>query len=99
MAIMGFLVHTLPEESRTVEATLGRMKEITTYGIHQEVYVVAVAEAPHEEMEKLLEQVKTLQGVLTTYVTSLSIEDELFADTDACSGENSSDAVRREDSA
>lgn len=80
MAIMGFLVHTLPETSRNVEAALQTFPELTTYGIHQNDYVVAVAEAPHEGMEKVLERVRELDGVLTCYVTSLSLEDELLED-------------------
>lgn len=85
MAIMGFLVHALPRESEKVEAGLKRLPEITTYGIHQDDYVVAVAEAPHQEMEGLLARVHALEGVLTCYVTSLSMEDE-FEDGEAPSG-------------
>ena len=87
MAILGFLVHALPHESATVEAGLGTMPEITTYGIHQEDYVVAVAEAPHEDMEALLQRVHGLAGVLSCYVTSLSMEDELLGETDTLSGD------------
>lgn len=75
---MGFLVHALPDKSTIVEAGLGKMSEITTYGIHQDDYVVAVAEAPHQEMEDLLQKVHALDGVLTCYVTSLSMEDEIL---------------------
>lgn len=82
MAIMGFLVHMLPEETRRTEAALDLMPEITTYGIHQEVYIVAVAEAPHKEMERLIERVQALEGVLACYVTSLSLEDELPENTE-----------------
>ena len=81
MAIMGFLVHALPQESKKVEASLKNLPELTTYGIHQDDYIVAVAEAAHQDMEGVLERVQALEGVLTCYVTSLSMEDELPDDT------------------
>lgn len=73
---MGFLVHALPGACPAVEAELKKMPELTTYGIHQDCYVVAVAEAPHEYMEDLLGRVNAIEHVLTSYVTSLTIEDE-----------------------
>lgn len=76
MAILGFLVHTLAEDSAEVENSLKAWPELTTYGVHQECYVVAVAEAPQEALEGILDEVKQLPGVLTCYVTSMSTEDE-----------------------
>ena len=76
MAILGFLVHTTPEHCATVEQQVSAMPEMTTYGIHQEWYIVAVAEAPSAEIEDLLAKVHRLDGVLTCYVTSLTTEDE-----------------------
>lgn len=76
MAIMGFLVHTFPSCGSQVEAAVAAMPEMTTYGIHQGCYVVAVAEAPSVELEGLLQRVRGLDGVLTSYVTSLTLEDE-----------------------
>ena len=80
MAIMGFLAHTEAEQSADVERRIAAMPEMTTYGVHQGVYVVAVAEAPGEAMEAVLQRVRALPGVLTTYVTSLTVEDEQFPD-------------------
>lgn len=76
MAILGFLVHTLDGDTIKVEAALKDMPELTTYGIHQDCYVVAVAEAPQDELESLLADVRQIDGVLTCYVTSMSTEDE-----------------------
>ena len=76
MAILGFLVHTLPEESAKVEAALKCMPCLSTCGVHQDAYVVAVAEAKATEMEGILENVRQIDGVLTCYVTSMSTEDE-----------------------
>ncbi|MDR0826657.1 MAG: hypothetical protein LBN33_02100 [Desulfovibrio sp.] len=79
MAIAGFLIHTLPEQSKAVEAAAAAFPEITTYGVHQNCYVVAVAEAPGLEMENLLGRVQSLAGALATYVTSMTMEDEIEA--------------------
>lgn len=80
MAIMGFLAHVDPEQSAEAERLIAAMPEMTTYGVHQGVYVVAVAEAPSGDMEAVLQQVYGVPGVLTTYVTSLTVEDEQLDD-------------------
>ena len=80
MAIMGFLAHVEPERSAEAERQIAAMPEMTTYGVHQGVYVVAVAEAPSDAMEAVLQKVYAVPGVLTTYVTSLTVEDEQLED-------------------
>lgn len=82
MAILGFLVHTLPGESEKVEKTVSAMPEVTTYGVHQECYVVAVADTPAGNLEALLGQVNAIDGVLTCYVTSVHSEEELEGDAE-----------------
>jgi nitrate reductase NapAB chaperone NapD len=76
MAILGFLVHTLEDQAQAAEKSLASMPELTTYGVHRGCYVVTVAEAPTEQMEALIDRVKTIKGVLTVYVTSYTREDE-----------------------
>ncbi len=76
MAILGFLVHTHTKNCAAVEAEVAAMPEMTTYGIHQNCYIVSVAEAPQEELEFVLGKVYAINGVLTCYVTSLTVEDE-----------------------
>ncbi len=78
MAILGFLTHTLPEHCEAVEAAISGMPEMTTYGVHHGCYVVAVAEAPRHALEATLAKVHRLEGVLTTYVTSMTVEDEML---------------------
>jgi nitrate reductase NapAB chaperone NapD len=78
MAIVGFLVHTLVEECCQVERAIAAMPEMTTYGIHQDCFIVAVAEAPKDELEYSFAKVHEVQGVLATYVTSMTTEDELL---------------------
>jgi hypothetical protein len=53
------------------------LREITSFGVHRECYVVAVAEAPAGEVEELLRRVRGVEGVLSLYVTSMTIEDEI----------------------
>ncbi|MDR2124035.1 MAG: chaperone NapD [Desulfovibrio sp.] len=77
MAVAGFLLQTLPEDSGRVETEAGSFPEITTYGVHHGCYVVAVAEAPGLAMEELLTRVQSVDGVLAAYVASMTVEDEL----------------------
>ncbi len=77
MAILGFLIHTLDEDVQEVEAKVKKMPEITTYGIHQDHFIVTVAEVPADDVEKTMNRIKELDGVLTTYTTYLTIEDEI----------------------
>ena len=76
MAILGFLTHTLDGYAQAAEQALAAMPELTTYGVHKDCYVVTVAEAPAEQLEALMGRVKTIEGVLAVYVTSLTREDE-----------------------
>jgi len=76
MAILGFLTHTLGGHAAAVEKALAAMPELTTYGVHKDCYVVTVAEAPSDYLEALIDRIKSLEGVLTVYVTSFTREDE-----------------------
>ena len=77
MAIAGLLVHTLKKNLEDVERQIESMPEMTTYGIHQDQFIVVVAEVPSGEMEDSVDQIKDLEGVLTIYTTYVTLEDEL----------------------
>lgn len=77
MAIAGLLIHTLKEDLETVESRIRSMPEMTTYGIHQDQYIVVVVEAPSDQMEKKVDLINDIEGVLTIYTTYVTIEDEL----------------------
>ncbi len=77
MAIAGLLVHTLSEHIKTVEAQIKTMPEMTSHGIHQDQFVVVVAEAHSAQLEDKVERIKEIDGVLAIYTTSVTIEDEL----------------------
>ena len=77
MAIAGLLVHTLKEDLEAVEKQIRTMPEMVTYGIHHDQYIVVVAEVPSAQMEKKVQRINDLKGVLTIYTTYVTIEDEL----------------------
>jgi len=77
MAIAGLLVHTLKENVEDIRTQISAMPEMTTYGVHEEQYIVTVAEIPSELMEDEVEKLRDIDGVLTIYTTYVTIEDEL----------------------
>jgi nitrate reductase NapAB chaperone NapD len=77
MAIAGLLVHTLKDALTSVAAQIQAMPEMSTYGTQQGEYVVAVAEAPAGQLEKVVARLKEIEGVLTIYTTYVTIADEL----------------------
>ncbi len=80
MAISGILVHCLEADLKAVEQQVSSMEELTTYGIHEDAYVVAVVESPSDVIEKVVKKIGSLDGVLTVYTTYLTIEDEIDDD-------------------
>lgn len=77
MAIAGLLVHTVKDALQAVAAQIQGMPQMRTYGTQQEEYVVVVAEAPAGQLEKVVDRLKAIDGVLTIYTTYVTIEDEL----------------------
>ncbi len=67
MAISGILVHCLKDDLERVEKQVSSMEELTTYGIHEDAYVVAVVESPSDLIEKVVKNISSLNGVLTVY--------------------------------
>ena len=80
MAISSILVHCLKDDLEVVEQQVNSMEELTTYGIHEGAYVVAVVESPSDVIEKVVKKIGNLDGVLTVYTTYLTIEDEIDED-------------------
>ena len=81
MAIAGLLIHTSEKELETTEAQITTMDGMTTYGCHQNQYVVVVAEAPSSELEARVKKIENLPGVLTIYTTYVTLEDETGDET------------------
>lgn len=80
MAITGLLVLSLTKDIHNVEEALAQLKDMTTYGIHQDQYVVVVVEAPSDKIEKVVGQIDDIEGVLSVYTTYLTVEDEIDKD-------------------
>jgi len=80
MAITGLLVHTLKKDVESVEQAISLIGGMTSYGIHQDQYVVVVVEAPSDRLEKVVEQLDDIEGVLAVYTTYLTVEDEIDED-------------------
>jgi len=80
MAISGILIHCLTDDLTAVEAQVQTMEEITTYGVHDDAYVVAVVESPSDQIERVTKRIEEIEGVLTIYTTYLTIEDEIDED-------------------
>lgn len=80
MAITGLLVHALKKDVANVEKAVNSLSEMTSYGVHQDQYVVVVAEAPSSKLEKVVEQLDHIDGVLSVYTTYLTVEDEIDED-------------------
>lgn len=80
MAISGLLIHCLKDDIRDVEKVVSSMEEMTTYGIHEDQYVIAVVESPSDTIERVVKKLGRIDGVLTVYTTYLTIEDEIDED-------------------
>jgi len=80
MAITGLLVHALKKNVLSVEKAVDSLAEMTSYGVHQDQYVVVVVEAPSDKLEKVVGQLDHIDGVLAVYTTYLTVEDEIDED-------------------
>lgn len=76
MAIAGLLVHTLEGQAQDVEQVINQMDGVTSYGIHNNDYIVVVAEFHSDVMEDEIDKIKGVDAVLTIYTTYVTIEDE-----------------------
>ncbi len=77
MAITGLLIHALADEVESVEDRVAARPGVTTYGVHEEQYVVAVLEAPSDGLQAKVDALEEVEGVLKVYTTYLNIEDEM----------------------
>lgn len=76
MAIAGLLVHTLQGTAESIEPQIQRMDTMTTYGIHNDDYIVVVAEVHSKQIESEVKNIENIDGVLTIYTTYVTLEDE-----------------------
>jgi len=96
MAISGILIHCLSDSLISVESQVQTMDEITTYGVHDDAYVVAVVESPSDQIEKVVKGIERLDGVLTIYTTYLTIEDEIDEEGNLTTGLSATQHMKME---
>ena len=61
MAIAGLLVHTLTDDLARIEGEIQNMDQMTTYGCHQDQYIVVVAEAPADRLEAEVKKIEAIE--------------------------------------
>ena len=76
MAIAGLLIHSAPTHLASVVKSVSMMPEVTSCGIHQGRYVVAIVEAPADLLEESVESVRAVHGVLAVRRTFLTLDDD-----------------------
>ncbi|APF19310.1 chaperone NapD [Caldithrix abyssi] len=79
MAIAGVAILTKKEEVQKVYQRLEQLPEITTYGIHEGHYIVAVIETtPQTNLKAYLEEVQNNDpAILGIYPAYVNFEDEV----------------------
>ena len=75
MLIASMIVKTAPEKAEEVSQQMGRIPNVTTYGVHKENNIIVVAEARDEaQLENLarflVESFEDVWGVFPTFVAS-----------------------------
>ncbi len=77
MPIAGVVVLTVPEKTNDILLQLNKIKNVTTYGVHKENFIVAVfeGETPNELEEMSDKIIKTIPGVLGIYPAYVNFED------------------------
>lgn len=78
MPIGGFVLHVKPEERDKVLKKLENFEGLTVYGYDERGQVIVVLEAETSEaMEKMVEDLLTLEGVINCDLAYLHGEDEV----------------------
>lgn len=75
MFISSMIIKVLPEKAEEMLAKLKKMSEVTTYGIHNDNNIIAVAEAEEiNELEllskRIVDECEAVLAVYPTYVAS-----------------------------
>lgn len=77
MAVAGLLIHTLKEKIQAVEQEIVKMDAMSSYGIHNDTFIVVVAEVHSKMMEQEVDKINAIDDVLTIYTTYVTVEDEV----------------------
>ncbi len=77
MPVAGVIVLTEKEKSKEVLLGLKNVSGVTTYGVHKDMYIVAVFESEMVcELEGISKEIiENIHGVIGVYPTYVNIED------------------------
>ncbi|WP_022853618.1 chaperone NapD [Thermodesulfatator atlanticus] len=78
MPIGGFVVHVLPEKKDRVLDELSQVECLTIYGYDERGHIIVVLETEtSEEMEKMVDSLAEIDGIITFDLAYLHGEDEV----------------------
>jgi len=78
MPIGGFVVNVVPEKKEEVLKAFGAFPELTVYGHDEKGHLIVVLDTESsEEMEKLVQRLLQIEGVLSFGLAYLHGEDEV----------------------
>lgn len=79
MAIAGVVIVTQPDKTMRVLEKLNVMANVTTYGVHNDVQIIAVFEADSSKSleEMSMEIQENIEGIMALYPAYVTTEDEL----------------------
>jgi nitrate reductase NapAB chaperone NapD len=80
MPIAGVVILTSKTMTDDILESLQEFNDITTYGIHKDIYIVAVLESENAEgLEKLSKDIeKKIPGILGVYPAYVNFEDQVI---------------------
>lgn len=76
MAITSIILQTQAGRTEPVRAAVERFDDLQVHGAHEDQYLIVLAEIPAERLERRLEDLERLDGVLALYTTYINTEDE-----------------------
>ena len=79
MAIAGVVIVTQPDKTMHVLEKLNETENVTTYGVHNDVQIIAVFEADSSKSleEMSMEVQENIEGIMALYPAYVTTEDEL----------------------
>ena len=79
MLVASVIVKCIPEYVDKIKSKLGEIENVTVYGVHNHENIVIIIEAEKEEQLEEITNIIRLEpeGVLGTYPTFISSEDDI----------------------
>ena len=76
MAITSIILHAQIEKIDAIRDAVEAYDDLQIYGLHDDQYLIVIAETPSSQLEDRLEELEKIDGVLSVYTTYVNIEDE-----------------------